>query len=128
MVKKSLPVLLLGLLMAGCATTTHITNLTPQQEFRNSNGFYSVEAALASRQQTLRWQSIRPSVVVDKEFYPMRPTPLMTNRWETLIQVPAGQNVVFYRFKFDFDYNTFASSGGSDSKLSPVYRLQILDK
>ena len=85
MVKKSLPVLLLGLLMAGCATTTHITNLTPQKEFRNPNGFYSVEAALTSRQQTLRWQSIRPSVVVDKEFYPMRPTPLMTNRWETLI-------------------------------------------
>jgi hypothetical protein len=128
MVKKLLPVLLLGLLMAGCATTTHITNLTPQQEFRNDSGLYSVEAALASRQQTLRWQSIRPTVMVDKEFYPMRPTPLMTNRWETLIQVPKGQNVVSYRFKFDFDYNTFASPGRSDSKLSPVYRMQILDK
>jgi hypothetical protein len=128
MVKKSLPVLLLGLLMAGCATTTHITNLTPQKEFRNPNGFYSVEAALSSRQQTLRWQSIRPSVVVDKEFYPMRPTPLMTNRWETLIPIPADKNIVYYRFKFDFDYNTFASSGGADSKLSPVYRMQILDK
>ncbi len=114
--------------MAGCATTTHITNLTPQKEFRNPNGFYSVEAALSSRQQTLRWQSVRPSVIVDKEFYPMRPTPLMTNRWETLIPIPADKNVVYYRFKFDFDYNTFASPGGSDSKLSPVYRMQILDK
>lgn len=128
MVKKSLPVLLLGLLLAGCATTTHITNLTPKQEFRNSNGLYSVEAAMSSRQQTLRWQSVRPTVLVDKEFYPMRPTPLMTNRWETLIPVPAGQNTVYYRFKFDFDYNTFGSPGSSDSKLSPVYRLQILDK
>lgn len=113
--------------MAGCATT-RITNLTPQQEFRNANGLYPIEAAMTSRQQTLRWNTIRPQVVVDQEFYPMRPTPLMTNRWETLIPVPPGKNVVYFRFKFDFDYNDFGSPGRSDSKLSSVYRLQIIDE
>jgi len=38
-VKRLSSVLLLALLMAGCATTT-ITNLTPQEEFRNPNGLY----------------------------------------------------------------------------------------
>ena len=127
-VKRLSSVLLLALLAAGCSTTATITNLTPQEEFRNANGLYPVDAALASKQQTLRWNTIRPQVVVETEFYPMRPTPLMTNRWETLVPVPPDRNVVYYRFKFDFDYNDFGSPGKSDSKLSQVYRLHIIDK
>lgn len=124
MIKKTLPVLLLGCLMAGCSSM-HVTNLTPQQEIRNPDGTYSIEVALASRQQTLRWRSIRPSVVVGHQIFPMQPTPLMTNRWETLVPIPLGQDVLHYRFKFDFDYNTFGSPGRSDSKLSQFYKLQI---
>src|SRR5258708_35152932 len=126
MAKKFLPVLLLGLLLTGC-TTASLTNLTPHQEFRNESGLYPVEAAMASSQQTLRWDTIRPNVVVNTEFFPMRPTLLMSNRWETLVPVPPGKNVVYYRFKFDYDYLSFPTRK-SDSKLSPVYRLQILDK
>ena len=125
-VKRLSSVLLLAMLMAGCATTT-ITNLTPQEEFRNANGLYPVDAALASQQQTLRWNSVRPQVVVESEFYPMRPTPLMTNRWETLIPVSPDKSVIYYRFKFEFDYNDFGSPGRTDSKMSQVYRLHILD-
>lgn len=124
MIKKSLPLLLLGCLMAGC-TSMHITNLTPQREMRNPDGTYPIEVQVVSRQQTLRWQSIHPSVIVDRQFYPMRPTPLMTNRWETLIPVLPNQDMVNYRIKVDFDYNTFASPGSSDSKLSQIYHLRI---
>jgi hypothetical protein len=127
MVKKLLPVFLLSLAMAGCATTS-ITNLTPKRELRNDNGSYSIEAALHSQQQSLRWESIKPQVIVEKDFYPMRPTPMMTNRWETLIPVPPGNNVVYYRFKFDYKYNAFGSAPQGDSMLSPIYRLQIIDK
>jgi hypothetical protein len=126
MAKKFLPVLLLGLLLAGCTTAT-LTNLTPHQEFRNPSGLYPVEAAMDSRQQTLRWDTVRPNAIVDTEFFPMRPTLLMSNRWETLIPVPPGKSVVYYRFKFDYDYLAMPSRK-TDSKLSPVYRLQILDK
>src|SRR2546426_11103529 len=64
MLNKSLAALLLLLmfLVAGCAT--NFTNLTPQQQERNANNLYPVEVALDSRQQTLRWQSIRPQIVV----------------------------------------------------------------
>ena len=121
--KKCLPVLLVALLSAGC-TTTVITNLTPQVEPRNEKGLYSIEAALSSRQQTIRWDSIQPNVMVGDQLYPMRPTMLMTNRWETLIPIPPGVNVIGYRFKFEYGYNAFGPAR-KDNKLSPQYRLQI---
>ena len=120
-------ILALGLLASGCATTT-ITNLTARQTFRSDKDLYSVEVALSSRQQTLRWQTIKAYAVMDNNTYTMRLTPLMTNRWETLIQVPAGKTAADFRFKFDYMYDAFGSPGKLDSLLSPVYHLQILDK
>jgi hypothetical protein len=130
MVKKLFPFALLALMtMTGCVTTqTTITNLTPKREFRSNDGTYAVEAALNSRQQTLRWDTIKASVMVGTEFYPMRQTSLMTNRWETLIPVPPGSSVISYRFKFDYDYNAFSSPPKADSKLSQPYKLQIMDR
>jgi hypothetical protein len=124
MLKKALPLLLLPLLFAGCRAT--FTNLTPQQQFRNTNNLYSVEVALDSRQQTLRWDSIKPQIVVGTEFYPMRPTLLMTNRWEGLVPVPARTNIVHYRYKFDYEY-TAMGKPKPDSALSSEYTLRILD-
>jgi hypothetical protein len=124
MPKRILP--FLGfLVLTGC--TSVFTNLTPQTQVRNTNNLYTVEAAMTSRQQTLRWDSIKPQILVGTEVYPMRPTLLMTNRWEGLIPVSPGTNLTHYRYKFDFQYNTM---GGSrpDSALSPEYSLRILDK
>jgi hypothetical protein len=82
---------------------------------------------MASRQQTLRWDSIKPQILVGTEAYPMRPTLLMTNRWEGLIPVNPGTNFTHYRYKFDFQYNAMGGSR-ADSALSPEYTLRILDK
>src|SRR6186713_913668 len=100
--KKFLLLLLTPLLFVGCST---ITNLTPTQQSRNATGLYPVEAKWDSRQQSIRPQSIKPSVMVGLESYPMRKTSLMKNRWETLVPIPADKNVINYRFKFDFEYN-----------------------
>jgi hypothetical protein len=124
MLKKALLLLLTPLLLVGCRAT--FTNLTPQQQFRNTNNLYSVEVALDSRQQTLRWGSIKPQIVVGTDFYPMRPTLLMTNRWEGLVPVPPSTNLVHYRYKFDYDYNAMGRSK-PDSALSPEYTLRILE-
>src|ERR1044071_1092400 len=110
--KKLLPVLLAPLLLAGCATT--FTNLSPRQQVRNPNHLYPVEVAFTSRQQSLRWESIQPFVNVGSEFYPMRSTKLMTNRWEALLPVPAGKNTVHYRYKFDFKYNALGRPPQND--------------
>jgi hypothetical protein len=125
MFKKSLPLLALSLLLAGCAT--HLTNLTPQQQVRNAENLYPVEVSFNSNQQTVRWKSIQPKIVVGTESYDMRPTPVMTNRWEGLIPVPPGTNIIHYRYKFDYEYNRMGNPG-RDSALSPDYTLQILDQ
>jgi len=131
MVKHTLPVALiaLGLGLAGCVMKpTEITRLTPNREFRNNTGLYPLEAAVASKQQTLRWDSIKASVVVGSEVYPMRMTSLMTNRWETLVPIPPSTSTVSYRFQFDYLYNAFGSPPRADTLVSPQYKLQIVEK
>jgi hypothetical protein len=123
MLKKLMPVLLLPLLLAGCTTT--FTNLTPRLQERNEANVYPVEVALSSNQQSLRWGSIRPQIIVGTEAYDMRQTSLMTNRWEGLIPVPAGVDQVVYRYRFDFDYNAFGKPK-ADVRISPEYTLKIV--
>ncbi len=125
MFKKFLPVFILSLLLAGCAT--QLTNLTPEQQVRNANNLYPVEVAFNTRQETVRWQSIQPKIVVGAEFYDMRPTPLMTNRWDGLIPVPPGTSLIHYRYKFEFRYNRMGNPG-TDTALSPEYSLRIVDQ
>jgi hypothetical protein len=126
MSKRFLPFLSLPvLLLAGC--TSVFTNLSPQTQVRNTNNLYTVEVAMTSRQQTLRWDSIKPQILVGTETYPMRPTLLMTNRWEGLIPVSPGTNLVHYRYKFDFLDNAMGNPR-ADSALSPQYSLRVLDE
>ncbi len=124
MLKRFLALSVLPLLMAGCTST--LTNLTPLVQPRNADNLYPVEVAFASRQQTMRWNSIRPQIMVGTEFYKMRATPLMTNRWEGLLPVPAGTSLIHYRYKFDFEYNSMGAPR-TDSALSPEYTLRITD-
>jgi len=120
-----LPVVLLALLAAGCATS--FTNLTPQAQGHNEVNQYPVETALDSSRQDLRWDTIRARIVVGNQSYPMKLTPLMTNRWEGYIPVPPGATVVRYHYKFDFDYNAFGKPR-ADSVVSPEYSLRIRQK
>jgi len=115
----SLPVMLVG-----CAS--NFTNLTPLRQPRSADNTYQVEVQFNSRQQTLRWHTIKPFVLVNGELLPMRQTKLMKNRWEGLIPVPAAASSVEYRYKFEFESTTF---GGfqNDSMLSRKYELKILD-
>ncbi len=123
MVKKSLPLLTLPLLLAGCAT--QLTNLTPEQQPRQTNNLYQVECAFNSRQQTIRWQSIQPKIIVGNQSYEMRPTPFMTNRWEGLIPIPPGTDIIHYHYRFDFRYNRLGAPG-NDPAISREYSLRVL--
>jgi hypothetical protein len=120
-----LPVLLLA---AGCSTTATFTHMTPSVQPRNANNLYPVEVAFTSPQQSLRWETLRPCVVVNGQTLPLRPVPLVKNRWDGLIPVPPTQNTVTYRFKFDYLYNSFGSDPQPDSAWSPTYTLKIVDQ
>jgi len=124
--KKFLPLFVLPFLLIGCATS-QITHLTPSRLPRKDNGQYALAVEWDSRQQSLIRDSIKASVVVGLDQYPMQRTLMLTNRWETLVPVPADNNVVTYRYRFDYEYRGFPTHQ-LDSKLSKHYQLFILDK
>lgn len=124
MKKKIFTLLLLPLALAGCSS---ITNLTPSQLVRSDSGFYRVEAAWQTREQTIRPESIKPLVMVGMDTYPMQPESVVSNRWETFIPVKPDQSLLHYRFKFDFVRNHI-SAPEADSKLSAEFTLRVTDK
>jgi hypothetical protein len=112
------------LLLAGCAST--VTNISARRQVRNPENLYPVEVSLDSRQQSLRWDTVHPTVIVGKESYPMRPVKHLHNRWEGLIPVPAGNTSVSYHYKFDYQYSAFGGpQKGSAS--SRTYKVVIVD-
>ena len=128
MLKKFLPVLLLPLLFAGCTST--LTNLSATRQPRNAENLYPVEVSLQTSQQSMRWETIKPFVKVNGQLLPMRPTPLMTNRWEGLIPLPAGAKSVEFQYKLDFQFYRVDRQFGTpqtDSVLSHIYKLQVAD-
>ena len=124
--KKILPLVLVPLLLVGCGTTA-IVNLTPSRLPRKDNGQYPFGVEWASRKQSLIKDSIKAYVVIGLDQYPMQRTPLLTNRWETLVPIAGDKDIVIYRYKFDFEYQGFPARQ-ADSKLSKVYQLFILEK
>lgn len=122
--KKILPLLPL-LLLTGCAAT--FTRVTPLQQPRNANNLYPVEVIFSSDQQSLRWDSIKPYVLANGELYPLRPVPIVQNRWEGLVPVPPTANGINYRFKFDYLYNNMGTEPKPGSAVSPAYNLKIVE-
>jgi hypothetical protein len=119
------PVLLSSLLFTGCTTT--VTNLTPSTQKRNPSGLYPFEVALDTREQCIRQETLKPYVLIGAQIYAMQPTLSIKNRWETVVPIPANNEYVNYRFKFDYDYRSIPTSQPG-SKLSRPFQLQIQDK
>lgn len=122
---KNLLLALPALLITGCAGT--FTNLTPLQQPRNANNLYPVEVAFTSPETVLRWDSIHPYVLVNGQLYDMHATPLMTNRWEGFVPATPGDNSISYRYKFDYEYNSFSTQPKRNSAFSPAYSLQLTE-
>jgi len=112
-------------LLAGCSST--ITNLTPSRQARNPAGLYPIEARWDANERSIRQDSVKPSVVIGFESYPMQRTALTTNRWETLVPVPANAQFVNYRFKFDYLCDGVPVAR-PNSRLSPNYQMEVVDK
>ena len=126
MLKRFLPLLPL-LLITGCASAL-FTGLTPNEQPRNANNLYPVEVVFDSSQQSLRWDSIHPYVLVNGALLPMHQVQGMGNRWEGFVPVAPTDDAVIYRFKFDYDRNAFGSAPKPDSAYSPLYTLKIVSQ
>ena len=117
-----------ALVLAGCATMTvnTVTNLTASRLPRKENNQYMFSVEFASRQRTLVGESMQVEVVVGDRSYTMERTPLVKDRWETLVPVPGNQRVVNYRYRFQYDYKAIPEIRTMvvDSK---DYQLQIVE-
>jgi len=113
------------LLLAGCTHTT-LTNLTLGTMPRNASGFYPVEIIWENTETTLRPETVQPVVLVGTNLYPMKRTPLVTNRWQTLVPVGAKSSELRYRVKVNWMYNAVPVPAGN-SQLSQEFLLRIKD-
>jgi len=116
-----------ALLLAGCGTTNTVTLLSPRTQTRNAEGLYPVEIEFRSSMQALRKETLKPYLQVGEDNYPMRRTPRMEHRWETLLPVPATTNLTTYRVKVDFEYNSIPAAK-SNSVLAGPYQLSVREK
>ena len=110
---------------SGCSTTA-IANLTPSRLPRKENGQYQFAVDYSARQQSLVKDTMEAFVIVGNEQYPMQRTPMLTNRWETLVPIAADQDVVTYKFRFNYQYLSIPERR-SDSRESKYYQLFLLD-
>jgi hypothetical protein len=117
--------MILGLGASGC-TYSRFTNLTPTRLPRDASGNYPVEMTWDSNNRNIVDDSVRAYVVVEKDFYPMTPTPVVEDRWEAMIPVRPGANYVNYHFKIDFKYRGLPNKR-PNSDLSEPFVLQIVD-
>ncbi len=113
-------------MLTGCTTTT-ITNLTASRLPRKDNGQYRVEVEYATRQESLVKDSMKAYVIVGDDKYPMQRTPMLPDRWETLVPIPKDQTVLTYRFRFDYEYKAIPTLR-SESRETKFYQLFLLDK
>lgn len=116
-----------AVMLVGCGTTSTVTLLSPRTQVRNAEGLYPVEIEFRSNMQALKKETLKPYLQVGENNYPMRRTPRLDTRWETLLPVPATNSVMDYRVKVDFEYNAIPDPR-SNSVLSQPYRLQIKEK
>lgn len=110
----------------GCTTTT-LTNLTPRQLQRNANNLYPVEVMWTSQQATIVSNTVRGFVVVGTDMYPMQRSPMLPNRWETFLPVPADKDLVNYFYKFDYEYLQIPARRPGSLRSAP-YQMQVTDR
>jgi len=116
-----------AVLLVGCGTTSTVTLLSPRTQMRNAEGLYPVEIEFRSNMQALRKETLKPYLQIGEDNYPMRRTPRMEHRWETLLPVPASTNLTTYRVKIDFEYYAIPVPKAS-SVLAGPYQLSVREK
>jgi uncharacterized protein YceK len=120
-INKFCLLLLLPAVLAGCSS---ITNLTPSVYPRNASGYYRVEAMWKSNERVIQPDSFKPLVMVNLQEYPMQPVPLVEDRWEAFVPIPADKDTIHYQYKFDFMKDAFHKPEG-DSLKSAEYELHV---
>jgi hypothetical protein len=86
-------VALAALVFAGC--DVKLTDRTPSTFSANPSGVYTITAEIKTR-PVIKPGSLKASVVIDEQIFPMQPSPLGGNLWEFDYRLPPGQTEAKY--------------------------------
>lgn len=100
--KKFVSLVVLSVVVAGCAP--NYVNLTPRTVPPTPVNVYPFEVQWNSPRRGANNANVTASVVIGTNFFSMTRVPNTTDRWEARAPLPAGQSVVTYYYKFDYDY------------------------
>ncbi|MBE2214152.1 MAG: IPT/TIG domain-containing protein [Opitutaceae bacterium] len=98
------------LLLAGC--DVKIINRTPATFTENPSGVYTITAEVQVKSGVVKKETLKPSIVIDGQIYPMTQSDLAPNMWEYDYRLPAGRSEGKYYFVATFD----TSANGKDNQ------------
>jgi len=109
--------------LAGCQSPS-ITNLTPDALAENPSQIYNISARIAPKSAGYVKDSVRPTIVIDGQNFPMTKSSLGENIYEFEYQVPAGRSEIAYYFltTYQVENNGVLSS---QEDFSPLYHAKI---
>lgn len=98
------------LLLAGC--DVKIINRTPATFSENPSGVYTITAEVQVKSGVVKKETLKPSIVIDGNIFPMTKSDLGPNLWEYDYKLPAGRADGAYYFIATYD----TSANGRDSQ------------
>lgn len=121
LLKKLTPLCAIALMVTGCSS---VTNLTPRNYTRKPDNLYHFEMQVDSRQQSIRWETVKPFVKIGSEEIPMERTHRMSNRWEASIPLSDKESIIYYKYKVYFEFDDFGPRG-KDTIVSGTYKVEL---
>ncbi len=98
------------LLLAGC--DVKITNRTPATFSENPSGVYTITAEVKVRSGVVKKETVKPSIVIDGQIFPMTKSDLAPDLWEYDYKLPAGRAEGAYYFIATYE----TSANGRESQ------------
>jgi hypothetical protein len=96
--------------VSGCTTVT-LSNLTPATVPDNPSEIYTFTLRVVPSGSAVSKASIAPTIVVDGQIYPMKPSPVGEGVYDFEYQVPPGRTDIAYYFLVK--YQVESASGGT---------------
>jgi hypothetical protein len=106
------------LLLAGC--DVKIINRTPATFSENPSGVYTITAEVQVKSGVVKKETLKPSIVIDGQIFPMTKSDLAPNMWEYDYKLPAGRSEGKYYFIATFDTSANGRDNKRDAYTEPV--------
>jgi len=114
-----------SLFLAGCEMT--LSNLTAQKMAQNPSNLYTIAVEAQVLDSAVVADSVRATIVIDGQTYPMKPNPMRPSIFEYDYKMPRGRSEAKYYVVVYYDVKR-ATSTAHLSKRSDLYTLSLTNR